>query len=421
MRGRGRGLAPPLVALAAAVALAACASRVAPPSGVGEGPFGPGADERTLRAAAGREAAALEARLPVVDDARLAAYLAGLAERLGAGAAGGPEIRVVVVRDPTLNAFALPGGRLFVHTGLLSAVQNEAQLAAILGREIAHVAGRHALAAARAARSTPALAVVASLARTISGTTAAARESAGAPVLGPTANVVLGLRLPLATLAAVDGYGADREQAADAGALERLVRAGYDPAEAPRAFRALRAEASERGAVETFLLGRPAALDARIRALEPLLAGGHAAAAGKGAVDSPEFAAVVRPVVRDNAAEEVRFGRFALARRQLDRVLAATPDDPVAHLHYGELYRLQAQRPAQAAEASALAARAAERYERAAALDPAYAAPHRQLGFLHYQRGDVPRARAAFARYLQLAPEAPDAPRVREYLAELTR
>lgn len=53
--------------------------------------------------------------------------------------------RFYVIDDPSFNAFAYPDGSVFVHTGLLETIENEAQLAAILGHEIAHVTHEHGL------------------------------------------------------------------------------------------------------------------------------------------------------------------------------------------------------------------------------------------------------------------------------------
>ena len=58
------------------------------------------------------------------------------------------------------------------------------------------------------------------------------------------------------------------------------------------------------------------------------------------------FEARRRALVRDNAGDDTRRGRFALARRQLDRVLAADPGDAAAIVADGELYRLRSQRAA---------------------------------------------------------------------------
>lgn len=119
--------------------------------------------------------------------------------------------------------------------------------------------------------------------------------------------------------------------------------------------------------------------------------------------------------VHDNDAH------FALAERQLERVLALTPRDPIAHLYDGDLYRLRAQRAQSGAEKDELTRQAIERYERAAALDPRYPDPFRQLGFLYYQRREPARAKAAFEKYLALAPGASDARRIKEYVLELDR
>ncbi len=50
--------------------------------------------------------------------------------------------KVKVVKDPFLNAFALPDGSIYFHTGLLARMENEAQLATVLGHEIAHFINR---------------------------------------------------------------------------------------------------------------------------------------------------------------------------------------------------------------------------------------------------------------------------------------
>ncbi len=102
-------------------------------------------------------------------------------------------------------------------------------------------------------------------------------------------------------------------------------------------------------------------------------------------------------------------------------MLALTPGDPVAHLYYGDLHRLEAQRARRPEDRPPLVQQARAAYERAIALDPAFPDPLRQLGYLYYQARDNARAREAFERYLALKPDAPDARRVKEYLIELER
>ena len=129
-----------------------CAVRRPPPIGEGGRPFAPDAAERALWAKAEREETAIVARSRLYHDRLLDEYLSRLGARLvppRVTAAGGPMFTFTVLSDPTLNVFAMPNGRVYVHTGLLSRLENEAQLATILAHEIAHVTYRHALSVVR--------------------------------------------------------------------------------------------------------------------------------------------------------------------------------------------------------------------------------------------------------------------------------
>ncbi len=411
--------------------LPACASRHVPPIGSGGQPFKPESDERELWAKAEKEEAALLKKAKVYDDPLLEEYLARVGDRLTPDevrAAGGPGFKFGVLRDPTLNAFALPNGRIYFHTGLLSRLDNEAQLAMIVGHEMTHVTHRHALSFQRDVRTKQILYMVAAVAASI-GVAAAAGSRAqkgdyvGAAVIGQTANAILGLGLALTAMAAINGYGRDLERDADDGGLANLVRAGYDPREASKVFELLRSESKERGSLETFFFGSHPRLTERVETTNQLVAAKYAAAAGAPdrVRDSEDFQLRMRSVVRENAYEDIRAGRFPVAQRQLDRVLAITPRDPIAHTYYGDLHRLQAQRAREAARKDEHARLARASYEKAVELDATAPEPHRQLGFLYYQQKDTARAKAAFEKYLALKPNAPDAKRIKEYLVELDR
>jgi predicted Zn-dependent protease len=354
------------------------------------------ADEPALRALADAEGRALLARVEVYEDPALIAYLGGLGQRLT-----GAALPFHVLRDPTLALFALPTGEVFVHTGLLAVADNEAQLAAALAHELAHVFHRDALETVESDRVAPRL--------------------EGEALASRTAAAIFAQGLPVTARAAITGYGRVRERAADATALASLIHGGLDPGEAPAMFRRLAAWSRQAGPREIFVAGNRRQLEARVASTRALLDRRRAAAASSRSRDSEEFARVMPPVVRDNAYEDVRQGRFALARRQLDRVAAATPDDPRLHLYSGELHRLQAQRVTSLAERDGHFVQARTAYERALALDPALADAHRQLGLLYYAMRDLGRARAELEQYLALAPAAADRARIGEYLTELAR
>ncbi len=79
-----------------------------------------------------------------IDDVEINAYLNALGGRLTAAAAEpGRRFEFFALRDPTLNAFALPGGYIGVHSALILAAQNESELAGVLSHEIAHVTQNH--------------------------------------------------------------------------------------------------------------------------------------------------------------------------------------------------------------------------------------------------------------------------------------
>jgi predicted Zn-dependent protease len=417
--------------LVVALLAGACASRHVAPIGSGGRPFQPEADERALWAKAEKEEETLLKRAKVYDDPLLEEYLAKIGDRLTPDevrAAGGPGFKFGVLRDPALNAFAMPNGRLYVHTGLLARLDNEAQLATIVGHEMTHVTHRHALSFTRDARNKQILYTVLGVAASIgvaaaAGSRARTGDYVGAAVLGQTANAILGLGLQLAAIASINGYGRDLERDADQGGLDNLVRAGYDPKEAPRVFALLKSEAQDRGSLETFFFGSHPKLQERFDTTSALLATKYAAAAAdpRTVANTEEFELRMRPVVRENALLDIRAGRFKLAQEQLDRVLRVTPRDPLAHLYYGDLHRLQSQRARSVGDKAEEARKALAAYERSAELDPTLPDPHRQLGLLYYQQKDPDRAREAFRQYLALKPDAPDARRIKEYLVELDR
>ncbi len=88
--------------------------------------------------------AQLRAQGKVIDDPELTEYINDIGHRIAAQANNGDyEFTFFVVDDPQINAFALPGGFIGVHTGLLEATRNEDELAGVLAHEIAHVTQRH--------------------------------------------------------------------------------------------------------------------------------------------------------------------------------------------------------------------------------------------------------------------------------------
>lgn len=83
----------------------------------------------------------LKKEMPIEHDAKINAYVRCVATAITNEVGGDWE--VVVFKEPSANAFALPGRKIGVHTGLLNVAQNQDQLAAVLGHEVAHVLANH--------------------------------------------------------------------------------------------------------------------------------------------------------------------------------------------------------------------------------------------------------------------------------------
>src|SRR5213082_3090823 len=85
-----------------------------------------------------------EQQLPMLNDAQTNAYLNRIGQRLAANA-GGPQFqyRFRVVNQADINAFALPGGFIYVNRGVLDNARNEGEVAGVIAHEISHVALRH--------------------------------------------------------------------------------------------------------------------------------------------------------------------------------------------------------------------------------------------------------------------------------------
>lgn len=155
-----------------------------------------------------------------IDELYINQYLTDTGQRLvkAAPAKIDQTIRVFAIRDPSINAFALPGGYIGINSGLIATARSEAELASVLGHEIAHVGQRHVARGMTQSTQTNHMMMAA-----LAGALLAA--------LSGSADLAMGVA-SFGQAAAIDrqlGFSRQAEQEADRIGFQMLTAAGYDP------------------------------------------------------------------------------------------------------------------------------------------------------------------------------------------------
>lgn len=315
-----------------------------------------GDDERALLAETVTLRGQLEREDALLSDEGVEAYLNGVLQLLlPAGLPdAAPAVTVAVIRSARVTALGTAGGGIFLTTSLLAALENEAQLAAILGHELGHVMARHAIVAKRFGER--------------------------------SRSTVERMRL-----------ARRQEEDADRFALATMRRARYDARELPRAL-ALTDTGDDRSSEDREAFRSHPFTSARVRDMTRATRGDPTEGVRVGARRYEEALAALFAV----AAEiELRAGALDRATTSIARYRRLRPTSGRGFYLEGEHARLTE-------PAGRRSARARAAYERAVELDPTDPKALRRLGFLSHELGDEARAAALLARYLTLAPNAPD-------------
>jgi predicted Zn-dependent protease len=264
-----------------------------------------------------------------IDDPEVSEYLGSVGGRLAQAMGARQDFEFFGVRDVTINAFALPGGFVGVHTGLLNAAESESELASVLGHEIAHVTQRH-IARMLGQQKQMQIPVLAALAAAIllgrsrpdlaSGATVAAQAGAASAQLS---------------------YSRDFEREADRVGMQALAGAGYDPRAMASFFEKMQRSqrVADDGTLPGYLRTHPITTE-RIADAQNRVTG----LPYKQHLDSPEFH-LVRAKLRAESGDAqeavVQFERSVSERRYANEAAA----------RYGLVSALLRARRAQAAEA----------------------------------------------------------------------
>lgn len=354
------------------------------------------AQERETGASADSQ---IQAQLPLIDDPMVLGFVNDLGQAMVRRIEPQPFIyRFRVVVDSQLNAFALPGGYIYFHSGTLLSASSLDELAGVMAHEIAHVKGRHYARMVEQAR-------VPNLLTTIAGLAATIATGEVAPLLvSQGVNVALQLRFTREYEAEADELG---------GAF--MARAGYDPLGMARFFERIVAaeKAAEIGRIQIppYLYSHPdvgSRIDAVVQRAERITVTGTADPALEASFREaqlrlaillqtgqttlrrhlpPPDRAVTDPLLA-RATERVRSDDRAGALELLEEAERLEPTDPRVPFRRGELLE-EARRTRDAIAA----------WRRALLLDPGVALTHFRIGMAYRSLGD--RVNATF--YLEQA------------------
>jgi hypothetical protein len=175
----------------------------------------------------GQEAAAdAKKQLPMLNDERVDDYVEDIGARLAAAIPAEFQHREFrytfdVINQKEINAFALPGGPMFLNRGMIEAARTEGEMASVMAHEISHVALRHGTANASKQQTG---AILGTVGQIVGG------------ILGGAVGNVIGLGSQVGATAWVTKYSREYERQADILGSQIMARAGYDPRDMARMF-----------------------------------------------------------------------------------------------------------------------------------------------------------------------------------------
>ncbi len=183
----------------------------------------------------------VEQEMVVITDPTVNAFIQRIGAKLAASPdAGGFPYTFKVVQEDSINAFALPGGPSFTHTGLIMAADTEGQIAGVLAHEISHAALRHGTNQASKANLLQLPAMIGA-------------QMAGGGITGMLAQLGVGLGANSLLMK----FSRNAERDADLLGTRIMSQAGYNPIEMARFFEKLQAETGKQSRFAEFMASHP--------------------------------------------------------------------------------------------------------------------------------------------------------------------
>ncbi|HZI56474.1 MAG TPA: M48 family metalloprotease, partial [Verrucomicrobiae bacterium] len=266
----------------------------------------------------------------VFDDPAAAAYIEEIGMKvIPEGPLENVKWRFRILRDPYPNAFALPNGTIYVHSGLLAMMENEAQLAGTLGHEVTHVTNRHSYLENRSARKKIATANVFA---------AIGGAASGNGIAGIAFRNVVGRIIPSLIVSTIYGYSRELEHEADVYGLRAMARNNYAPDQMGATFEILKSEYEVDLEKESHgLYTDHPRLNERIKYVSEMAE--TLKLQGEPVVHAAEYSRQMERVRRHDVSLEILTGRARTAVGVAKRLTDLDPDNAENSYWLGEAYR----------------------------------------------------------------------------------
>lgn len=157
----------------------------------------------------------LQQQIPLIEDPFVTSYINNLGKKLTAQIGPQPfEYKFFIIHDPTMNAFAVPGGYIFLHSGMIRMAEREGELAGVVAHEISHIYCRHMAKMMEKSRMVTIASLIGAMASIFLGGALAQPLIVGAMAGGESAMMA---------------YSRDFEAEADGMGFKWMLKAGYNP------------------------------------------------------------------------------------------------------------------------------------------------------------------------------------------------
>jgi len=295
------------------------------------------------------------------------------------------NFNIHIIKNPTINAFALPNGNIYIHSGLLAKIENEAQLALLIGHEMSHVIYKHTLKQKENLKDS---AVISQIFGII------------------TSPFDAGLISGLLFNSSVSGYSKNHENEADEKGFSQIVNAGYDPIEASKLFDIMLKDIELNKIKEPYFFSTHPKVEERIKNSKAIIEKEYTGI--KGIINKEAYQAYVKPILIENIELDLKLKRYESAKYSINILKNMKNTNAYENYFTAELFRLKKEENyyEEALKNYQLSLKGSNKNYKA----------YKGLGYLYFQKNDKVKAKEAFEKYLSLNSNAEDKGYIMHYI-----